>query len=151
MLDDHYYINEAFKEAYIALSKQEIPVGAVVVCGQRIIAKAHNQTEQLQDATAHAEMLALSAAMQYMGSKYLTDCTLYVTLEPCAMCAGACAWTQIARVVFSASDSEKGFLSYNKSLLHPRTKVVQGPRQQEAEILLKDFFSRLRAQKKSPL
>ncbi len=122
----------------------EIPVGAVVVCGQRIVGKGSNQTERLHDVTAHAEMLALTAATQYLGAKYLPDCTLYVTLEPCVMCAGAIFWTQIGNVVFGAEDEKRGFRRVSDSLLHPKTRLTGGVLADEARQLLRDFFRGLR-------
>lgn len=137
-------MNEALKQAQIAFESGEIPVGAVIVSKNRIIARAHNQTELLTDVTAHAELLAITAAANYLGAKYLTDCRLYVTLEPCAMCAGALFWSQIGEVHYAASDSKRGFLAYNANLLHPKTKVVSGTLKPEAESLLLKFFEKLR-------
>lgn len=138
--DDNYYMKQALAEAHRAFEADEVPVGAVVVCQNRIIARAHNQTELLTDVTAHAEMLALTAAANYIGAKYLNDCTLYVTLEPCIMCAGALAWGQFGRIVYGASDDKKGFMRYGKELLHPKTKVEFGIMQLECKQLLEDFF-----------
>lgn len=129
-----------------AFERGEIPVGALVVAdGRKIIGKGSNQTEQLTDVTAHAEMLALTAAANFLGAKYLKDCTLYVTLEPCLMCAGALAWSQIGGVVYGAGDSRKGFTGWNPPALHPKTQVVSGVLGEESEMLLKAFFKRLRA------
>lgn len=122
----------------------EIPVGAVVVCRNRIIAKARNQTEALNDVTAHAELLAITASANYLGSKYLTDCTLYVTLEPCVMCAGALYWSQVSRVVIGADDPRRGFQRINAQLLHPKTRLETGVLAQESQELLLKFFNRLR-------
>lgn len=138
---DTYFMQQALAEAQKAYEAGEIPVGAVVVCDHRIIARAHNQTEQLTDVTAHAEILALTAASSYLGSKYLPECTLFVTLEPCVMCAGALAWAQLGRVVYGASDEKRGFMLYGgKNLLHPKTKLELGVMEQEASVLLKAFF-----------
>ena len=122
----------------------EIPVGAVVVCRNRIIGKGRNQTEQLKDVTAHAEMLAITAATQYLGGKYLTDCTLYVTLEPCVMCAGALFWAQLSRLVIGASDPKRGYSRIEPSLLHPKTRLETGVLADESQRLLAKFFQRLR-------
>lgn len=137
---DEYFMQQALKEARAAEELGEIPVGAVVVAGSRIIARAHNQTEQLTDVTAHAEIIAITAAAQFLGSKYLPECTLYVTLEPCVMCAGALQWAQLGRLVYGAADEKKGFMNYGKALLHPRTKVEYGIMEQECSSLLKGFF-----------
>jgi tRNA(adenine34) deaminase len=122
----------------------EIPVGAVVVCNDILIAKTHNQTEKLNDVTAHAEILAITAATQHLGSKYLKDCTLYVTLEPCVMCAGALYWSQIGRVVYGASDDKRGYSILNQKILHPKTKITKGVLENEIQALLQDFFRQLR-------
>jgi len=134
----------ALQEAKKAAELGEIPVGAVIVCQNTIIAKTHNQTEQLNDVTAHAEVLAITAAAQYLGSKYLKDCTLYVTLEPCTMCAGALYWAQVGRVVYGASDEKRGFSLLNQKVLHPKTKIVKGVLEQEIKALLQKFFKQLR-------
>ena len=141
---DEHYMKQALKEAEIAFEEGEIPVGAVVVCENRIIAKDHNRVERLSDATAHAEMLALTAAQNYLGSKYLKECTLFVTLEPCTMCAGGLYWTQIGRVVFGASDKERGYNRFNSNIIHPKTNVKHGILESECEVLLKDFFKKIR-------
>ncbi|MFN3316797.1 MAG: nucleoside deaminase [Raineya sp.] len=141
--DDLKWMGYAYRLALQAYEEGEIPVGAVVVAENTIIAKAYNQTEKLQDVTAHAEMLALTAAANYLGSKYLINCTLYVTLEPCVMCAGALAWSQISRVVFAAADEHRGFSKYG-NLLHPKTQILGGIMKEEAEVLLKKFFLELR-------
>ena len=141
---DEYFMNEALKQAQIAFESDEIPVGAVIVSKNRIIARAHNQTELLTDVTAHAELLAITAAANYLGAKYLTDCKLYVTLEPCAMCAGALYWAQISEVHFAASDPKRGFVTHNSNLLHPKTKIQSGTLGAQAESLLLKFFEKLR-------
>ncbi|MCK6690475.1 MAG: nucleoside deaminase [Thermoanaerobaculia bacterium] len=138
---DTYFMQQALAEAQKAYEAGEVPVGAVIVCDNRIIARAHNQTEQLTDVTAHAEILALTAASGHLGSKYLTDCTLFVTLEPCVMCAGALAWAQIGRVVYGASDDKRGFMLYGgKTLLHPKTKLEMGILENDCALLMKAFF-----------
>jgi tRNA(adenine34) deaminase len=144
LLNDEYFMREALKEAKKALDIDEVPVGAVVVCKNRIIARAHNQTEKLTDATAHAEMLAVTSAANYLGSKYLNECTLYVTLEPCVMCAGALHWVQLQKLVYGASDIQRGFSLVNTPLLHPKTEIVKGVRADEAKLFIDQFFKRLR-------
>ncbi len=139
-----YYMKEALKEAYEAFTKDEVPVGAVIVCNNRIIARAHNLTEQLTDVTAHAEMQAFTAASNYTGNKYLDECTLYVTLEPCVMCAGAAYWTQISKIVFGAFEHKKGFTLINKNILHPKTELITGILQNECGELLKRYFKEKR-------
>lgn len=141
---DAHYMREALKEAQKAFDENEIPVGAVIVCQNQIIARAHNQTERLNDPTAHAEMLAITAACDYLGSKYLTECILYVTLEPCAMCAGATHWSQLSKIVYGASDKKRGYSSLNTKIVHPETEVTTGLFAEEAEQLLKEFFTKLR-------
>ncbi len=141
---DQYFMQLAYKEAQQAFREDEIPVGAIIVANKQIIAKAHNLTETLKDVTAHAEMLAITAATEYLGGKYLNDCTLYVTLEPCPMCAGALAWAQIGRIVYGANDEKRGCMRHTPTLLHPRTEVSQGIMQQEATILMKEFFAKKR-------
>jgi tRNA(adenine34) deaminase len=141
---DEHFMREALKEAQKAFEISEIPVGAVVVCKNRIIARAHNHTEKLTDATAHAEMLAVTSAANYLGSKYLSECTLYVTLEPCVMCAGALHWVQLQRLVYGASDVQRGFSLVNSPLLHPKTEVEKGVKAAECKALIDDFFKRLR-------
>ncbi|MEL6924627.1 MAG: nucleoside deaminase [Bacteroidota bacterium] len=140
IFDDTHFMKQALAEAEKARDRGEVPVGAVVVCQQQIIAKTHNLTEQLTDVTAHAEILAITAAAEYLGSKYLNECTLYVTLEPCIMCAGALAWAQLDRLVFGASDDKRGFMRYGKALLHPKTKVEYGVMNIECSQLITDFF-----------
>lgn len=137
---DDYFMQQALKEARQALLKGEIPVGAVVVCDNKIIARGHNQTEQLQDVTAHAEMIALTAAANNLGSKYLPECTLYVTLEPCVMCAGALFWTQIGRVVYGAADDKRGFMRFGKTLLHPKASIEYGVLEAECAEIISGFF-----------
>ena len=141
---DEFFMQQALKQAELAFEKGEVPVGVVIVAENRIISRAHNQTEQLTDVTAHAEMLALTAASNYLGAKYLKDCTMYVTLEPCAMCAGAMAWAQLGKLVYGASDEKRGFARHSKNLLHPRTEVATGLLKEESERLLKQFFAKLR-------
>src|SRR5690606_32114368 len=126
LYSDEYFMNEAFKQALRAFDEGEIPVGAVVVCKNRVIARGYNQTEKLTDVTAHAEILAITAASAGLGSKYLTECKLYVTLEPCVMCAGACFWAQLDEIHFGARDPKRGFSKVVMSLLHPRTKIMEG-------------------------
>ena len=140
VLSDEYFMEQAIKEAQKALEMGEVPVGAVIVADQMIIAKGHNTTQQLKDVTAHAEILAISSAAQFLHSKYLPDCTLYVTLEPCVMCAGALNWAQIGRVVYGASDDKRGFMRYGKTLLHPKTQVESGVLEPICIGLMQDFF-----------
>lgn len=134
----------ALRQAEMALEEDEIPVGAIVVCQGKIVAKAYNQTEILTDVTAHAEMLAITSAAQTIGGKYLKDCTLYVTLEPCLMCAGALYWSQLGRLVFGAYEEKRGFQAIGNQVLHPKTEIVGGLLAEESESLLKEFFSRKR-------
>ena len=142
--DHEKYMREALKEARRAGDEGEIPIGAVVVCEGRIIARAHNQTETLHDPTAHAEMLAMTAATSYIGGKYLPECTLYVTVEPCPMCAAAMAWTQVGAVVYGADDPKRGYTLFSPSLLHPRTKVCSGILADECGAVMTDFFKKIR-------
>lgn len=137
-------MQEALKLAQIAADQGEIPVGAVVVYQHKIIGKGYNQTEKLNDVTAHAEMIALTAATQFMGAKYLKNCTLYVTLEPCIMCAGAIFWTQISNLIYGAADSKRGFSLIRQTLLHPKTNIVSGVLASECEMIVKQFFKELR-------
>ena len=139
-----YFMKEALKEAAKALDKNEVPIGAVVVNNNQIIARAHNLSETLNDATAHAEMQAFTAATNFLGGKYLNDCTLYVTLEPCIMCGGASFWTQISEIVYGASDQKRGYSSVNSKILHPKTKVISGILEDECSNLLIDFFKQKR-------
>lgn len=147
LFSDEYFMNEALKEARKALDQQEVPVGAVVVNQNRIIARAYNMTQQLNDVTAHAEMIAITAAANYLGAKYLSDCTLYVSLEPCVMCAAALKWAQLARLVFGASDPREGFSRMEEHLLHKKTEECSGILENEASVLLKEFFREQRKQK----
>jgi len=141
---DEYFMQQALREARQAAAEGEIPVGAVVVSDGRILARAHNNTERLGDVTAHAELLAVTAASGALGAKYLTGCTLYVTLEPCPMCAGALAWSQISRIVYGASDPKRGFERIGRQLLHPRTEVTAGLLADECASLVKEFFKERR-------
>ncbi|MBQ1964357.1 MAG: nucleoside deaminase [Tidjanibacter sp.] len=134
----------ALAEARAAADEGEIPIGAVVVCGGRIVGKGHNRVEALGDATAHAEMQALTAAMNALGGKYLPECTIYVTVEPCIMCAGALAWSQIGRVVYGAADPKKGYSTYSDHVLHPKTVVEKGLMEQECREVVEQFFKKLR-------
>lgn len=140
MFDDNYFMRQALTEARKASAAGEIPVGAVVVCNNSIIARTHNLTETLHDVTAHAEMQAITAASEYLGGKYLTDCTLYVTVEPCVMCAGAIGWSQLGRLVYGASDPKRGFSLIAERALHPKTVVVNGVLADECAQLMTDFF-----------
>jgi len=137
---DEYFMKEALKEAHLAFDKDEVPIGAVIVCNNRVIARGHNLTEQLTDVTAHAEMQAFTAASGFLGSKYLEGCTLYVTIEPCVMCAGAAFWTQISKVVFGAYDAKRGFTQTNPKILHPKTQMVGGVLEAECSALMTAFF-----------
>ena len=141
---DEKYMNEALREARIALEEGEIPIGAVVVCKGRIVGKGHNMTERLHDPTAHAEMIAITAATESVGGKYLNDCTLYVTVEPCPLCAGALGWAQTGRVVYGALDPRRGYSMFSPSLLHPRTEVSAGVLAEECSKLMTDFFKEKR-------
>ncbi|WP_298948576.1 nucleoside deaminase [uncultured Alloprevotella sp.] len=143
-MTDQEYMQKALIEAKQAFEEGEVPVGAVIVCRDRIIARAHNLTERLTDVTAHAEMQAITAAANALGGKYLTDCTLYVTVEPCVMCAGALAWAQLSRIVYGASDPKRGFSVFAPDALHPRTEVTKGVLAEECANLMKDFFQRRR-------
>ncbi len=140
LLSDDHFMREALREARKAFDDDEVPVGAVVVCEGHVIARAHNLTERLNDVTAHAEMQAITAAANHLGGKYLDQCSLYVTLEPCAMCAGALHWAQVGRLIYGADDEKRGFTKYSDHLLHPRTKVKKGVGSQASAQLLKDFF-----------
>jgi len=146
VFSDESFMKEALKQAQIAAEEDEVPVGAVIVCDNRIIARAHNLTEKLNDATAHAEMQAFTAAADFLGGKYLMDCTLYVTVEPCPMCAGAAFWTQIGRIVYGAADSKRGYTLLRTPVLHPKTRVRPGVLEEECADLMKDFFRRRRIQ-----
>lgn len=137
---DEVYMKEALREAQQALEQGEVPIGAVIVAGGRVIGRGHNLTERLNDVTAHAEMQAFTAAASYIGGKYLSDCTLYVTIEPCVMCAGAAYWTQVGRVVFGAFDEKRGFSKFGRELLHPKTTVTHGVLEEECSSLVTSFF-----------
>ena len=141
---DEKYMRMALNEAERALAKREVPIGAIVVAGDRVIGRGHNLVETLCDATAHAEMQAITAAMSTLGGKYLSDCTLYVTVEPCVMCGGALAWSQIGRVVYGAKDPKRGYSTYSERIMHPKTEVVEGVLKEECEALMSDFFASLR-------
>ena len=141
---DEYFMKKAFSEAVTAFEKGEVPVGAVVVSNQKIIARAHNLTETLNDVTAHAEMQAITAAANLLGGKYLNDCTLYVTVEPCVMCAGALGWAQIGRIVYGAPDEKSGFKKFAAQSLHPKTEVISGILETECAELMQEFFRRKR-------
>ena len=138
--DDERFMKEALQEARVALAKDEVPIGAVIVADGRIIGKGHNLTETLHDVTAHAEMQAITAAEEYLGGKYLDKCTLYVTVEPCVMCAGAMGWSQVQRVVYGASDPKRGFQTYAPRALHPKTTITDGVLAEECGKLITDFF-----------
>ena len=141
---DEHFIREALKEAQRAFELDEVPVGTVIVCKEKIIARAHNLTERLTDVTAHAEMQAFTSAANYLGGKYLNDCTMYVTIEPCVMCAGASNWAQLGKIVFGARDEKKGFLSLSKKILHPKTKLISGVLEEECAELMIEFFRKKR-------
>ncbi len=141
---EEYFMQQALREARCAYDEGEIPVGAVIAYGDTLLARAHNSTELLHDPTAHAEMLAITAATEALGAKYLSDCTLYVTLEPCVMCAGALGWAQIGRIVYGASDEKRGFARLGRSMLHTKTEVEQGLMEEECRQLLLDFFKERR-------
>ena len=141
---DEIFMRQALAEAEKALSKEEVPIGAVVVSGGMVIGRGHNLVESLGDATAHAEMQALTAASAALGGKYHGDCTLYVTVEPCVMCAGACAWSQVGRIVWGADDPKRGFMRLGREVLHPRTEIVTGVLQRECSELVARFFKKLR-------
>jgi tRNA(adenine34) deaminase len=145
MFDDNYFMKQALAEAKKSLAQGEIPIGAVVVCRNQIIARAGNQTETLNDVTAHAEMLAITSAANTLGGKYLTECTLYVTVEPCLMCAGALSWAQIGRVVFGTSDEKRGSHIYTSVALHPKTVVLAGVMEKECAELMTEFFKSKRS------
>ncbi|MES2131945.1 MAG: nucleoside deaminase [Bacteroidota bacterium] len=141
LYSDEYFMNEALKEAQKAFQADEVPVGAVIVANNKIIARAHNYTERLNDVTAHAEMQVITSAANAIGGKYLNDCTLYVTLEPCPMCAGALHWTHITKIVYGASDEKRGFTKIAQNILHPKTTVINGVLEQECSAILKEFFA----------
>lgn len=143
-LSPEFFMREALKEAHKAFEADEVPVGAVIVCDNKVIARGHNLTERLNDPTAHAEMQAFTAATHFIGGKYLDQCTLYVTLEPCLMCAGASYWSQIGAIVFGARDEKKGFMNVSRTVLHPRTVLTGGILEKECGELMKEFFRRKR-------
>ena len=144
MMTDIDYMKMALVEAQKAFDEDEVPIGAVIVCKGRVIARAHNLTEMLNDVTAHAEMQAITAAASNIGGKYLNDCTLYVTVEPCPMCAGAIAWAQMGRVVYGAGDEKRGYRRYAPDVMHPKTEIVDGVCADEATALMKRFFANKR-------
>ena len=144
ILNDEYYMRQALNEARQAFDKGEVPIGAIVVCKGRIIARGHNLTETLNDVTAHAEMQAITAAANVLGGKYLTDCILYVTIEPCPMCAGGLLWSQISKIVYGAKDEKKGYSVFSPSIVHPKTEVVSGVMEEECASLMKEFFKQKR-------
>ena len=144
ILSDDYFMREALKEAKKAFDADEIPVGAIVVCNNRIIARAHNLTERLNDVTAHAEMQAITSAANFLNGKYLNECTMYITLEPCVMCAGALSWSQIGKIVYGASDTKRGFNLVGNKILHPKTELISGIIADEWSELLKTFFQKKR-------
>ena len=141
---DEYFMKQAIAEARIAAEEDEVPVGAVIVCADRVIARAHNQTERLNDPTAHAEMLAITSATSSLGAKYLTNCRLYVTVEPCVMCTGAIGWSQLSEVIYGAHDEKRGFTKFAPQALHPKTEVRSGIMEQECAALMKTFFKNKR-------
>ncbi|MCR4816367.1 MAG: nucleoside deaminase [Bacteroidales bacterium] len=142
--EDEFYMQQALREAKAAFDEGEIPIGAVIVCNGQIVARAHNNTERLHDVTAHAEMIAFTAASNTLDSKYLPECTLYVTVEPCAMCAGAAGWTQIGRIVYGAADEKRGFEKIGRAMLHPKTEITSGVLEEECATLMRDFFKEKR-------
>lgn len=143
-LSDEFFMIEALKEAAKAASEGEVPIGAVVVCNQTIVARAHNLTEKLTDVTAHAEILAITSAAQHLGGKYLENCVIYISLEPCVMCAGALHHSHISRVVWAADDPKKGFSRFGMEILHPKTEIQKGLLAEKSELMLKDFFQKRR-------
>lgn len=140
ILNDEYFMKQALNEAHNAEKKGEVPIGAIIVCNGRIIARAHNLTETLNDVTAHAEMQAITSAASVLGGKYLKGCTLYVTVEPCPMCAGALGWSQISRIVYGTGDEKRGYLRYAPEVLHPKTEVIRGILAEESATIMKSFF-----------
>ena len=142
--NDEYYMGKALEQARKGASEGEIPIGAVIVCQGKIIARGHNLTETLKDTTAHAEMLSITTATNFLGGKYLNDCTIYVTVEPCPMCAAALAWSQLARVVYGAPDAKRGYSLFSPSLLHPKTEVTKGVMEKECSEIVSNFFKTLR-------
>ena len=144
IFSDEYFMKEALKEAKKAFDLDEVPVGAVIVCENHIIARAHNLTERLNDVTAHAEMQAFTSAANYLGAKFLEECTLYVTVEPCIMCAGASYWARIGKIVFGARDEKKGFLNVNSTILHPKTELIAGILEEDCSALMSTYFKQKR-------
>lgn len=144
VFSDEYFMKEALKEAHKAYDLDEVPIGAVIVCNQRIIARAHNLTERLNDVTAHAEMQAFTSAANYLGAKFLDDCILYVTIEPCIMCAGASYWARIGKIVYGASDNKKGYSEVENKIIHPKTEVVSGVMEKECGSLMTTYFKQKR-------
>ena len=144
LFDDDYFMGQAIAEAKKAYLEGEIPVGSIITIDQRIIARAHNLSEKLNDVTAHAEMQAFTSAFDYLGGRYLNECTLYVTLEPCIMCAGASFWSQLNKIIYGASDKKRGFSTISKSILHPKTEVKKGVLEKECSKILTDFFQKKR-------
>lgn len=144
LLDDEYFMKQALKEAVEAFNKEEVPVGAIIVCDNKIIGRGHNLTERLNDVTAHAEMQAITAAANYLGGKYLSGCILYVTVEPCIMCAGAAFWSQLGKIIYGTRDEKKGYLAYNTTVLHPKTIVKGGVLEDDCAALMKNFFKKKR-------
>lgn len=144
LLNDDYFMKQALIEARLAAEEGEVPVGAVVVCHNQIIARGHNQTERLNDPTAHAEMLAITAATGVLGAKYLSDCKLYVTLEPCVMCAGAIGWAQLGEIIYGASDEKRGFTKFAPKAMHPKAVIKSGVLEQECSIEITEFFKKRR-------
>jgi tRNA(adenine34) deaminase len=142
---DEHFMKQALAQAEQAFADDEVPIGAVVVCNNRIIGRGYNQVERLHDATAHAEMIAITSASEYLGNKYLEDCTLYVTIEPCPMCAGALSWAKLARVVYGAGESKFGYTRFGPTMLHPKTEVTTGVLEQECRQLMRTFFQQKRA------
>ena len=141
---DNYFMKEALKEAHKALEQEEVPVGCVIVCNNQIIARSHNRTQRLTDVTAHAEMQAFTSASDFLGGKYLNECTLYVTLEPCIMCGGASYWTQLKKLVYGAQDIKRGYSQLPENILHPRTQIISGIMADECSELLRNFFKKKR-------
>lgn len=144
IFSDEQFMGEALKEAHKAFEADEVPIGAIIVCSNQIIARAHNLTERLNDVTAHAEMQAFTAAAEFIGGKYLKECTLYVTLEPCVMCAGASQWAQLGKIVVGAMDEKRGFTKYSSQILHPKTQIITGVREAECAELMVRFFKNKR-------
>jgi len=144
VFNDEYFMRQALQEAELAFEKDEVPIGAVVVSNKQIIGRAHNMTEQLNDSTAHAEMIAITAAQNYLGSKVLEDCSIYITLEPCAMCAGALYWSRISNIYCATKDEKRGFSKFSKEIIHPKTKIEFGLLEEKASKLLKDYFLKKR-------